>query len=226
MDETWIHHYTPETKRSSAEWKVAGESRPKRPHSTVGWQGYGIIRILGRTWNLFIDCLEKGETIDSDYYMALLDRLSAEIKKKRLHMQKKSCSTKTMHRATSPWKRWSNWMNYALNCFLTHHILHIWPSATIRSLLSWKNAPGKEFWLQWRSDCRNWGLFESKDETFYKKDNEKLEKHWNKCITLEGNYVNEYSRISRQNCFSLNKITYGNSGCIIEANFERVLISF
>ena len=38
---------------------------------------------------LFIDYLEKGETINSDYYMALLDRLSAEIKKKRPDMQKK-----------------------------------------------------------------------------------------------------------------------------------------
>ena len=26
MDETWIDHYTPETKRSSAEWTGAGES--------------------------------------------------------------------------------------------------------------------------------------------------------------------------------------------------------
>ena len=32
--------------------------------------------------------------------------------------------------------------------------------------------------------------FESKDESFYKKDTEKLEKRWN-CITLEGNYVDE-----------------------------------
>ena len=33
--------------------------------------------------------------------------------------------------------------------------------------------------------------FESKDESFYKKGIEKLEKHWNECITLEGKYVNE-----------------------------------
>ena len=31
MDDTWIHHYTPKTNRSSAEWTEAGESRPKRP---------------------------------------------------------------------------------------------------------------------------------------------------------------------------------------------------
>ena len=54
-----------------------------------------------------------------------------------------------------------------------------------------KNAPGKEIWLQWRSDCWNWGLFESKDESFYKKGIEKLEKRWNKWITLEGNNVDE-----------------------------------
>ena len=31
--------------------------------------------------------------------------------------------------------------------------------------------------------------FESKDESFYKKGIEKIEKRWNECITLEGNYV-------------------------------------
>ncbi|KAM8718937.1 hypothetical protein ACLKA7_011614 [Drosophila subpalustris] len=30
MDETWIHPYIPESNRSSAEWREAGESRSKR----------------------------------------------------------------------------------------------------------------------------------------------------------------------------------------------------
>ena len=33
--------------------------------------------------------------------------------------------------------------------------------------------------------------FEGKDESFYKKSIGKLDKHWNECITLEGNYVDE-----------------------------------
>ena len=45
--------------------------------------------ILDARGILFIDYLENGEIIDSDYYMALLARLSAEIKKKRPQMQKK-----------------------------------------------------------------------------------------------------------------------------------------
>ena len=89
IDETWIHHYTLETKISSAEWTAAGESRLKRPKTqqcagkvmaSVFWDAHSI---------LFNDYLEKGKTINSVYYMALLDRLSTEIKKKRLHIQKK-----------------------------------------------------------------------------------------------------------------------------------------
>ncbi|KAM8702325.1 hypothetical protein ACLKA7_004989 [Drosophila subpalustris] len=89
MDETWIHHFTPESNRQSAEWHAAGESRPKRPKSqqlagkvmaSVFWDAHGII---------FIDYLQKGQTINSDYYMALLERLKDEIAKKRPHMAKK-----------------------------------------------------------------------------------------------------------------------------------------
>ena len=48
---------------------------------SVFWSAHGI---------LFIDYLEKGKTINSDYYMGLLDGLSVEVKKKkRFHMQKK-----------------------------------------------------------------------------------------------------------------------------------------
>ncbi|KAM8718589.1 hypothetical protein ACLKA7_001318 [Drosophila subpalustris] len=75
--------------KSSAEWHGAGESRPKRPKTqqlagkvmaSVFWDAHGII---------FIDYLQKGQTINSDYYMALLERLKDEIAKKRPHMAKK-----------------------------------------------------------------------------------------------------------------------------------------
>ena len=48
--------------------------------ASVFWDVHGI---------LFIDYLEKDKTINSDYYIALLDRSSAEIKKKQPHMQTK-----------------------------------------------------------------------------------------------------------------------------------------
>ncbi|KAF7278372.1 hypothetical protein GWI33_008504 [Rhynchophorus ferrugineus] len=42
MDETWLHHFTPNSNRQSSEWENA----------TVGWQGYGVC-ILGCAWNNF-----------------------------------------------------------------------------------------------------------------------------------------------------------------------------
>ena len=88
MDETWIHHFTLESKRASAEWRGEGESRPKRPKTqqsagkvmaSVFWDMHGI---------LLIDFLPKSQTINSDYYIALLDRLEDAIKKKRPHVAK------------------------------------------------------------------------------------------------------------------------------------------
>ena len=72
MDETLIHHITPESIRQSAEWTAAGESRPKRPKmqtsagkvlASAFWDAQGI---------LFIDYLEKSRTINSEYYIVSL----------------------------------------------------------------------------------------------------------------------------------------------------------
>jgi histone-lysine N-methyltransferase SETMAR len=68
MDETWIHHYTPESKQQSKQWTEAGCSAPKKTRSvpsarkvtaSVFWDAKGI---------LFIDYLEKGKTITMEYY--------------------------------------------------------------------------------------------------------------------------------------------------------------
>ena len=82
IDETWIHHFTPESKRSSSEWTAAGKPRPKRPKAqqsagkvmaSVFWDTHGVI---------FIDYHKKGKTINSDHYTVLLDRFKAGIMKK------------------------------------------------------------------------------------------------------------------------------------------------
>ena len=49
--------------------------------ASVFWDAHSI---------LFIGYLEKGKTINSNYYMALLDRLGAEIKKTASHAKEKS----------------------------------------------------------------------------------------------------------------------------------------
>ena len=54
-----------------------------------------------------------------------------------------------------------------------------------------KMLQGKRFGSNEEVIAETEAYFESKDESFYKKGIEKLEKRWSECITLEGNYVDE-----------------------------------
>ena len=85
MDETWIHHYTPESKQQSKQWTEAGYSAPKKTRSvpsagkvmaSVFWDAEGIY-------------LEKGKTITGEYYSNLFTRLDKKICEKRPGLQKK-----------------------------------------------------------------------------------------------------------------------------------------
>ena len=81
-------------RRVYLEWHGSDVTRVNTALATLGRVHFAIVAIttmppLVHNLLLFINYLEKGKTINSDYYMALLDRLSPEIKKKRPHMQKK-----------------------------------------------------------------------------------------------------------------------------------------
>jgi hypothetical protein len=78
MDETWIHHYTAESKQQSKQWTEASCSAPKKTRSvqsegkvmaSVFWDAEGI---------LFIDYLENDKTITGEYYSNLLTRLEGK----------------------------------------------------------------------------------------------------------------------------------------------------
>ena len=88
-DETWVHHYTPETKQQSKQWKHADSPPPKKAKSVLSagkvmasifWDAKGI---------LLIDYLPKGQTITGEYYSNLLDQLQQAIEEKRPGLTKK-----------------------------------------------------------------------------------------------------------------------------------------
>lgn len=87
-DESWAHHYEPETKRQSMQWHHLGSPSPKKfkcsPSAgkvmmTVFWDHRGVI---------FIDFLPKGKTVNSDRYCDTLQKLARAIRVKRPSMQK------------------------------------------------------------------------------------------------------------------------------------------
>jgi len=83
QDETWVHHFDPETKAQSMAWKHPWSPPPKKfktvPSSgkvmaSVFWDAEGVI---------MIDYLKKGHTINGEHYANQLRKLRQEIKIKR-----------------------------------------------------------------------------------------------------------------------------------------------
>lgn len=86
-DESWAHHYEPETKRQSMQWHHLGSPSPKKfkllPSAgkvmiTVFWDIQGV---------LLLDFLPKGETINSARYQETLKKLKCSIRRKRPSLQ-------------------------------------------------------------------------------------------------------------------------------------------
>jgi hypothetical protein len=80
MEETWLLHYS-QTSGLNAMNRIQKVKKHNGQLASVLRNARGII---------FIDYLDKGQTINSVYYIALLERLNDEIKKKRRHLKKKS----------------------------------------------------------------------------------------------------------------------------------------
>ncbi|CAH1241963.1 SETMAR [Branchiostoma lanceolatum] len=83
QDETWVHHFDPESKEQSKEWAKKGSQPPKKfkrvasvgkVMASVFWHSEGVI---------MIDYLQKGQTINGEYYASELRQLKTAIKEKR-----------------------------------------------------------------------------------------------------------------------------------------------
>ena len=148
IDETWIHPYTPESNRQSAQWTVEDENRPERSKTqisvgkvlfTVFWDAHGI---------LFINFLEKGRTINCEYYMALLVRFKWELQKTTPNGEEKSALSPRQYTVSQVDRNNGKIARIALQIaspttvFSGSHSQQLLPVCRPK-----KNAPGKEIWL-------------------------------------------------------------------------------
>ena len=162
MDETWIYHFTLESNRQSAEWIAAGESHSKWPKiqtsadkvlASVFWDVQGI---------LFINYLEKGKTINSEYYIALLVCFGGKKSPKNYHKWRRKKYSFT--------KKDSALCHELIAIMAKLHKLHfellLHPpySPDLTSSHYWLFTDCKrmfqgKIWLQWRRDIGNWDVF-------------------------------------------------------------------
>ncbi|XP_048524310.1 histone-lysine N-methyltransferase SETMAR-like [Dendroctonus ponderosae] len=83
VDETWIHHSTPETKEQSKQRVSSDERAPKT--AKMGLKSHKMIAT--GFWDARY--LKKGKTITGAYYSELLDRFDVDLKLKWPHLGKK-----------------------------------------------------------------------------------------------------------------------------------------
>ncbi|UYV66979.1 K02A2.6-like, partial [Cordylochernes scorpioides] len=83
MDETWAHHFTPESKQQSMQRRHSGSPPPKKA-KTVPSAGKVMVSVF---WDsegvLLLDFLNKGQTITDNYYANLVKQLREAFKEKR-----------------------------------------------------------------------------------------------------------------------------------------------
>jgi [histone H3]-lysine36 N-dimethyltransferase SETMAR len=82
-DETWLHHFDPETKRQSLEWHHTTSPRTKKfkvvasagkVMATVFWDMHGVI---------LVDIMPTGATINSESYVRTLQKLQKRLRRIR-----------------------------------------------------------------------------------------------------------------------------------------------
>lgn len=191
VDETWVHHYTPESKQQSKQWMAAGERAPKKAKTvlsagkvmaTVFWDSEGII---------MIDYLAKGKTITGRYYADLLDRFKAELLQKRPRLS----PTKVLfHQDNAPVHTSTIAMAkiHELGFELVPHA----PYSPDLAPCDYYLFPNLKRWLGGQKFLTNEdciagvnGYFADLDESYFLEGIKKLETRWNKCLALKGDYV-------------------------------------
>ncbi|XP_011863068.1 PREDICTED: histone-lysine N-methyltransferase SETMAR-like [Vollenhovia emeryi] len=173
-NETWVHYHTPESNRQSAQWLESHESRSKRPKDQ---------RSAGK----------KGRTVTGEYYATLLDKLNDEIKKKRPHMAMKKV---LYHHDNTP-AHTSLKAMIKLGQLRFELVAHppyspdLAPSDyyLFSNLKRW--LQGKRFRSNEEVIAETEAYFEGLDVSYYRKGIKMLETRYEKCIALEGNYVEE-----------------------------------
>lgn len=193
VDETWIHYYTPESKQQSKRWVLPGESRPKRPKTqqsagkvmaTVFWDTQGII---------FIDYLGKGKTITGEYYTSLLERLNEEIKTKRPRLKHKKI---LFHQDNAPVH--NSLISMAKIHELRYELLPHPPYSPDLAPCDYFLFSNLKRWLQGKRFHSNDEViaetdayFAAFEKSYYSDGIKKIENRWERCIELEGMYVEE-----------------------------------
>ena len=150
--------------------------------ATVFWDARGAIHI---------DYLQKGITINDEYYTNLLNRFNKDLKKKRLHLAKKKVTfhqdNARVHKCVVSMAKFQELryelppqMPYCADLAPCDYFL-------FPNLKKWLG--GKRFYSNNEIMSQTNTYFEDLEKSYFLEGIQKLEKRWTKCIELKGDYI-------------------------------------
>lgn len=191
VDETWLYQYDPESKSQSFQWKSPSEPTPKKAKMsrsavkvmlTVFWDNSGII---------LYDYLQKGQTMNGEYYAELLKMLKREIAAKRrgklrkgvLLLQDNAPSHRSVVATTAATKCGFEILPHpAYSPDLAPSDFFLFPN--LKNELKGKRFDDENDVKQAAETFLN-----AQQQSFYSEGLFKVKARWQKCITLAGDYV-------------------------------------
>lgn len=191
MDETWVHHYQPESKEQSKQWKHPGSPTPRKAKVTrsagkvmasIFWDSKGV---------LLLDFLETGRTITGEYYAHLLQQLRVQIKIKRRGKLTKGV---LFHQDNAPAHTSATAMSAIQGCGFD--IISHPPYSPDLAPSDFHLFPKMKLELSGQHFASNSDVMEaveeyldSKDSHFYEQGIRALQHRWAKCVDCRGDYV-------------------------------------
>ena len=191
VDETWLHHFDPESKLQSMTWKHACSPPPRKFRvvasarkvmATVFWDAEGTV---------LTDYLEHGRTITGTYYADLIGKVRAALKEKRRGKLRRGV---LFHQDNAPAHTSSQALAAIRNAGfeLVHHPPYspdLAPSDFYLFPKLKEFMKGRRFADDEDVICTANGWLEEQDKQFFYNGIRALEKRWTKCISVAGDYV-------------------------------------
>jgi histone-lysine N-methyltransferase SETMAR len=190
-DESWIHHYDPESQAEAKQWKHPDSPTPKRPRQSrsagkimmsVFWDDSGV---------LLLDFLPHKETVTGIYYSQLITRLHAAIKEKR--RGKLTHGVVLLHDNAPVHK--AKVSQHAIHDCQFEELNHppyspdMAPSDYYLFSHLKKYLRGKHFESDDELMHAVTAWFDAKDITFFKAGIESLRDHWLRVVNNHGQYI-------------------------------------
>lgn len=190
-DETWVHHYTPESKMASMEWRRKEEPCPVKMKTRPS--AGKVLATVFFDWKgvLLVDFLHERRTINAAYYCQLLDSAKAAYRNKRRNQSVRDVillhDNARPHTAALTQEKlnqlhWETLEHPPYSPDLSPCDFHLF--GPLKEALGGQHFESNDDVEEF---VRNW--LKTRPETFYLEGIQKLPTRWEKCVNVEGGYI-------------------------------------